>query len=94
LLLVSPIAYFSAKKLGEIDRHDYFRDFQEWNSYKELHGGTALEIASRFTPNPELNFLSGKGLWIFSHKRFSKSISEMPDILDCEDFPPEIHPNI
>ena len=79
LLLVSPMAYFSAKKLGEIDRDDYFRDFHEWNDYKELHGGTALEIAKRFTSNPDLNFLSKKGAWIFGNKRFSKSLSQMPE---------------
>ena len=75
--LVFPVAFLNAKKMGRIDTSDYFDNISKWNDYKDRVSGTYLEIASRYNPVANLDFLSKEGKWIFGNRRFEKIFSQM-----------------
>lgn len=82
--LVYPLAFLHAKYLGVIDTSDYFENIDEWNRYKVENGGTFLEIAGRFNPSANLEFLSLQGKWLFSNKRYEKTFIDMQNELNFD----------
>ena len=63
--------------MSPIDTSDYFQQIEEWAAYKQKNYGTYLEIANRYDPLANLNFLTPEGKWLFSHKRYDKVFSDM-----------------
>jgi glycosyltransferase involved in cell wall biosynthesis len=83
-LLILPFAFLAAMRMGKIDRSDYFENIDSWNEYKSQNGGTLMEIARRFDPGANLDFLSREGKWIFGNKRYEKYISQMVSEIDLQ----------
>jgi glycosyltransferase involved in cell wall biosynthesis len=86
-LSVYPLAFIVAKSMSAIDTSDYFQQIEDWAAYKQKNYGTYLEIALRYDPSANLDFLTPEGKWLFSQRRYEKVFSEMKNELQHSEPP-------
>lgn len=73
-----PIVKILSRSSKKLDTSLYFQSILEWDSYKEKHQGTFLEIASIWGFPSTLGFLSSQFTRrIFQYRRSEKRIDDL-----------------